>query len=167
MNKLVLLVLSFFSIAVVYPQTFVFNVLQRNLTIPVYFQESKGEVGLSNISLVAYNGNKYDTVFQSIGCSQYLLTSNEDSIVLRIFCYPFYEYDTDCALEDQDVPEPTEADLCFKITLKNSQINAFVQWNLNMYKPIYSEDSISNVLYSNDLFWCSRTFYQPMGIHFC
>lgn len=131
-------------------QTFSFNTCSCTHTNPTFVKGNSMEVGSSQLFIIVQDcQGEPDTIFYPIGCSQYSIYGDEDSTILQIFNWPFYFYDTDCAIEDQNRPSKNNADIIYKYVLYAGGCEVSITWNLQKYNNLLSLDSIKHYLCPN------------------
>lgn len=125
-------------------QDFVFDVTNNTLKCPYSDMASQWEIGSSEINIILQTKDDFrDTIFLSIGCSQYLVEICEDSTNLIIYCWPFTLYETDCAVEDSHRPNKNSSDFKVVFCFYWNRVVARLQWNLDKYS--------SNEVFDSDL----------------
>lgn len=127
-SKLLIIALCLFS-GTVFCQDLVFDLRSKKVSIPMYESDVQWEWGSNCIHVIFLESdNIRDTVLTTIGCSQWKLSSNSDSSILKICLWPYSYYSTDCALEDGIRPNPDEADLYITYVFKQENIIAKIHW---------------------------------------
>lgn len=120
-------------------QDFVFNQSKQRMDVPAIKHGIQWEIGSSSLRVILQSDDqKTDTIFNSIGCSQYHLEITEEYTDLKIYLWPLYQYNADCALEEEKRPLKEDGDLLVHYFFRDNSITAEVKWNFEKY----SNDSI-------------------------
>ena len=115
-------------------QDLVFDQSSRRINVPIANNGTQWEIGSSCLLVILQKDNqKADTIFNSIGCSQYHVEVTEEYTDLKIYLWPFYFYRTDCALEDDTRPDTKDGDLLIHYIFFNGLITVEVKWNVEKY----------------------------------
>lgn len=141
MKRLIIIVVLSMISNLCKSQDFVFDQKMHRMNIPIVKSGTQWEIGSCCLRVILQNDNqKADTIFNSIGCSQYKLEVTEESADLKIYLWPFYFYNTDCALEDDIRPEKDEYDLLIHYSFYKKNITVNIKWNIEKYTndSIYS-----------------------------
>lgn len=151
MKKLIIIImLSTFSM-ICMSQDFVFDKKTQRMNVPIVKNGTQWEIGSSCVRIILQDDNQItDTIFTSIGCSQYQLEITEEYADLKIFLWPLNFFYTDCALEDDVRPEKKDCDLLIHYVFRNNSITAEVRWNTEKYFNANNYSSIAFDSFDND-----------------
>lgn len=134
MKRLIFFVVFLMITRVCHSQDFVFDQSGRKINVPVANTGTQWEIGSSCLRVILLKDNqKADTIFNSIGCSQYHIEVAEEYTDLKIYLWPFYFYRADCALEDDTRPDTRDGDLLIHYIFFNGLITVEVKWNVEKY----------------------------------
>ncbi len=147
MKKLIIIIVLLIVSKICMSQDFIFDQKNKTMNIPPLDPTAHWEIGSSSLRVILLDDNqKADTIFTSLGCSQYLLEATEEYIDLQIYIWPFYFYRTDCALEDSDRPEKKDGDLLIRYLFRSDSITAEIKWNVEKH----TDDSIYSSISYDD-----------------
>lgn len=153
MKKWIIIVIVLMISKICLSQDIVINQKMQRMNVPVVNYATQWEIGSSCLRVILQNNNqKVDTIFTSIGCSQYQIEVTEEYTDLKIYLWPLYFYYSDCALEDDIRPEKKDGDLLVHYIFSKNTILVEVKWNVekfitdNVYSSIdFDYDYLSSV----------------------